>query len=84
MNTENAHLVKRMEEIHFRNWDKGHIGGELHVPAPRSVRSNKKPTSPSAYNHNNSTVVSSLNYTVRKLENDRIHSENLKLFQKLS
>ena len=37
LNMANAHLVKRMEEIHFRKWDKGHIGGELQVSKPKSL-----------------------------------------------
>lgn len=83
LNNENAHIMRRMEEIHFRNWEKGHIGGEIGVPAPKYMKS-KKLHGQAVNAQGSSQSPSSLNYSVRKTENERINTENIKLFRKLS
>ena len=42
LNAENAQIVRRMQEIHLRKWDQGHVGGELRVPAPSHIVRSQK------------------------------------------
>ena len=70
-----------MEQIHFRPWENGTIGGEMKVPYPLGGKPAKKEIrTPTQYHL---LHKGSLNFTSRKAENDRINFENVKLFQKL-
>ena len=70
-----------MEEIHFRNWEKGDIGRKLRVPAPPSARSMRSASQANSLPPQ--TALSSLNYTARKQERDRIYHDNVLLFKRL-
>ena len=64
-----------MEHIHFRPWTEGTIGGEMQVPCPVTKNKKKLVEQPKA---------GTLNFSKRKLESERIHSANVKLFQRLA
>ena len=76
-----------MEEIHFRNWERGDIGGKFRVPAPPSARSMGRAKNTRSASRDSSlppqTALNSLNYTARKQERDRIYHDNVLLFKRL-
>ena len=73
---ENTRLVRRMEMIHFRPWEKGIMGRDLNVPFPAG----KTQAEIIEYKSNK---LGSLNFVKRKEENLRIKKENVRLFKKL-
>ena len=56
----------------------------MQVPHPQTGKRNKAVEAQYYKSTSTGKNMGTLNYTARKVENERIYSENLKLFQKLS